>query len=157
KEVFFRLGILYSEALPDTKRAVVSFNRVLEHEPSNRVALEKLAALYQSAGDGKNALAAIGRLAQIEPDPTARATLFLDAARIQESMLHQPRAALDLLRRALAVDPMRMEAITAIARHFERQGDAMSARVHLDTSINALRAAAERRPLDPAPYHGLFD
>ena len=143
--------------IPDEQRALGSFSRVVEIDPENRFALEKLLALHEEAGDWETALALLARLVQLEPDAGRRVPLLHHTARVQIDRFRDKRGALDTLRRALAIDPLRVETIAEITRFYENQGEFPSARVLLDTSIQQLRQAAAQKPLDPAAYHALFE
>jgi tetratricopeptide (TPR) repeat protein len=156
RDVFFKLGLIYSDHLPDAKRAVVSFTRVLQIEPDNRVALEYLSNLSVKEREWKGALGATQRLAELESDPVKKVGWLHRAAKIHEEGFKDARNAHDALRRALDVDLRYLPAIGELAKFYDRQGDATSARVHLDRSAQAMRAVLARDPNDLASLHGLF-
>ncbi len=156
KDTFFRLGLIYTEHLPDPQRAIASFARVLEHEPDNRAVIERLITLHEESGDSAGALGMLARLSRLETQPALRIPIMLRGARIQEG-LGETRAAVELIKRALGLDPMNIEAFASLTHFYERQQDATSARIHLDTTLQHLRRAVARQPLDAAAHHGLFE
>jgi hypothetical protein len=157
KEIYFQLGTIYADHLPDVKRALVSFTRVLQIEPTNPVALARLSDLYLlDPIDWKGALGATVRLADLEPDPIKKVAHLHRIARIQEEGFKDARAAHHALQRALEVDSRYLPAIGELAKFYDRQNDLTSARVHLDRSANAMRLSLLKNPSDLAPYHALF-
>jgi tetratricopeptide (TPR) repeat protein len=156
KDIFFRLGVIYGEHLPDAKRAVASFNRVLQAEPGNREALEHLSKIHMKEWDWQGALATTQRLAELEPDKEKKAQHLHRVAKIYEEGFKDARQALQALRQALDVDPLYVASIGELAKFFERQSDVQSARVHLDTTAARVRTILEKNPVDPSAYHTLF-
>src|SRR5262249_55787340 len=49
--IYFRLGELYDEHLPNPERAELSYQEILKRSPNDPKAREKLVGLYQKMGD----------------------------------------------------------------------------------------------------------
>jgi tetratricopeptide (TPR) repeat protein len=156
KQVFFRLGVIYSEHVPDPKRAVAAFERVLQATPDDREALDHLATLYSREWNWPKALQATGRLVELEPDRSRKLGYLVRVARIHEDGLKDTRRALEVYRHALEIDPLDMTTIAELAKFYERQKDVQSMRVHLDRAAGHMRAMLERDPLDANAHHALF-
>jgi tetratricopeptide (TPR) repeat protein len=156
KQIFFQLGMIYSDHLPDAKRAIACFQRVVKADPNNIVALEHLAGLYLKEWDWRGALEAQSRLAEIEPDKAKKIAHFHKVAKVYEEGFKDARHALEAFRAALEIDPMNLGSVGELARFFDRQSDVQSMRVHLDRSTARVRAQLEQNPYDPAMYHSLF-
>ena len=156
KDVFFKLGLIYSEHLPDPKRAVASFTRVLQVTPDDIVALEHLSNLHVKEWEWKGALQATLRLADLERDAHKRIGHLHRVAKIYEEGFKDARHALEALRRALEIDPMYLPSIGELAKFFDRQSDVQSMRVHLDRTAARVRVQLDANPQDPAAYHALF-
>src|SRR5205814_2054416 len=58
---------------------------------------------------------------------------------------------------AVDVDPANPAAIGELARHYERQNDLQSLRIHLDRAAGRFRPLLRERPRDPALYRALPD
>ena len=71
-EIFLRLGHIYSERVPDAKRAIAAYERVQAFDADNREALRALSTLYLAEGDMKLALPVTERVVAIEPDARRR-------------------------------------------------------------------------------------
>ncbi|MCA1663036.1 MAG: tetratricopeptide repeat protein, partial [Myxococcales bacterium] len=156
KDIFFKLGLIYSEHLPDPKRAVASFTRVLSVTPDDIVALEHLSNLHVKEWEWKGALQATMRLAGLEPDPHKRVAHLHRVAKIYEDGFKDARHALAALRDAMEIDPLYLPSIGELAKFFDRQSDVQSMRVHLDRTSARIRQQLDGNPQDPTPYHSLF-
>ncbi|MDB4965306.1 MAG: hypothetical protein JWN44_995 [Myxococcales bacterium] len=156
KDIFFKLGIIYSEHLPDPKRAVASFTRVLQVTPDDIVALEHLSNLHLKEWEWKGALQATLRLASLERDQHKRIAHLHRVAKIYEEGFKDARHALAALRDALEIDPMYLTSIGELAKFFDRQSDVQSMRVHLDRTAARVRLKLDANPLEPEAYHALF-
>jgi cytochrome c-type biogenesis protein CcmH/NrfG len=155
KDVLFRLGVIYAEKLPDVKRAVAAFSRVLQVDPENREALRYLADLHLRDGNWKEAHTTTARLAALETEPDKRVGHMLRLARIVDEGFRDQRRATDLYRKAQEVDPYSLAAIQEFARFYERQNDTRSAHVHLDTAITRFRGLLQQDPFDVHAYAAL--
>jgi cellulose synthase operon protein C len=156
KDIFFKLGLIYSEHLPDPKRAVAAFTRVLQVTPDDTVALEHLSNLHLKEWEWKGALQATLRLAELERDRHKRVNHLHRVAKIYEEGFKDARHALEALRRALELDPMWMPSIGELAKFFDRQSDVQSMRVHLDRTAARVRQQLDANPYDAQAYHSLF-
>ncbi|HEY2748010.1 MAG TPA: tetratricopeptide repeat protein [Polyangia bacterium] len=156
KDIFFKLGLIYSEHLPDPKRAVASFTRVLQVTPDDIVALEQLSNLHVKEWEWKGALQATMRLAGLEPVPHKRVAHLHRVAKIYEEGFKDARHALAALRDALEIDPLYLPSIGELAKFFDRQSDVQSMRVHLDRTSARIRQQLDANPMDPVSYHSLF-
>ena len=148
KDIFFKLGIIYSEHLPDPEaRRALPSRACLQVTPDDLVALEQLSNLHLKEWEWKGALQATMRLAELERDKHRRVTHLHRVAKIYEEGFKDARHALDALRRALELDPMWMPSIGELAKFFDRQSDVQSMRVHLDRTTARVRQLLDHNPL----------
>jgi hypothetical protein len=153
KEIFFRLGIIYADKLPDVRWATKSFERVLKFDPNDLSALEYLSNLSIQSGDWRVALGATERLVSLDPEPATRIVHLHRVARIFEEGYQDRKRAEDALRRALDVDPASPSALAAVVDFYQRLHDAASLRVNLDRVGQTMRARLQRDPFDGAVFH----
>ncbi len=157
REIFLRLGQIYSERAPDAKRAATAYERVLSVDPENYEALRALSDLYLTEGETKLALPVTDRLVARETDP-ARRTGF--RVRLGEILMHagDMRRAGTELRRAVDEAPRHVAAVSALAQFLERARDQAGRRTVLDRAVGLLRHDLEGSPpsgLDPGTLRAL--
>jgi len=155
KQIFFRLGTIYSERMPDPRWAVKSFQRVLSFDPNDEGALAKLGELALETGDYKTALATCERLIKRDPDHPAAIPHWHRVARIYLKGFDNRQRAEQALRRALDIDPTSDEALQALIGFYRDGNDLRSVRVHLDRVAAAMRARLAESAYDPAPFRVL--
>jgi tetratricopeptide (TPR) repeat protein len=155
KDIFYKLGLIYSQHTPDPKRAIASFQRVLKADPEDRSALEHLSNIFLKEWDWRGALETTQRLADLEQDKPKKVTHLHRMAKIFEEGFKDARNALQALRTALELDPMYLPSIGELAKFFDRQSDVQSMRVHLDRTIARVRQILERDPYDANAYKSL--
>ena len=145
RELFLRLGRIHVQRLPDGKRAIAAYARVLQLDARNREALDALSLLYVDLGDLKNASAMTERLLGVEDSAARRVVYHLRLGQLAERGGDQ-LAALDHFRRAVDESPRDIRAIVELARYLEKVHDLASRRHMLDTAAGQLRAAVVARP-----------
>ncbi|MBU1699611.1 MAG: tetratricopeptide repeat protein [Candidatus Eisenbacteria bacterium] len=129
------LGLLY-ERMGDTDRAVEMLRRVLELEPENVEGHLNLGTLYAEKGYGQEAAAEFHRAAELD-DKCIEAHFNLGLL-LEES---EPDAALDRLRKVLAMDPTHQDATLQIGRLCYKRGLYTAA-------LKALHRGLDREPKD---------
>ena len=147
REIFLRLGHIYSERVPDPRRAVTAFERVRTIEPDNRDALRALSDLYLAEGDAKQALPVTERLAATEPDPQQR---IAHRVRLGDLLMRTGdlRRAATELRRVVDMAPRHVAAVTTLAQLLERARDQAGRRALLDHTVGLMRHDVQRGELD---------
>lgn len=154
-EIFVRLGQIYSEHLPDLRRAVAAYGRTLELVPDHVPALSQLSALYLAHERPDLAVPLLGRLAELSADREQKVAYLHRVGRLYEGM-GEVRLARDAFLQAVDLDPMYLPAVGALAHFFDRQSDVQSMRVHLDRSAARFRQHLRERPDDVTVYQALF-
>jgi len=152
REIFFRLGVIYAEKLPDARWATKSFERVLSFDSGDVRALEYLSTLSMASADWRAALAATERLVVLDATPAARVVHLLRIARIFEEGFADKKRAEEALRRAVDADPTSTDALAAVIDFYVRAADAASLRVNLDRVAATMRARLASDPWDGVPY-----
>jgi cellulose synthase operon protein C len=138
REIFLRLGQIYSEHVPDAKRAATAYERVLSVDPDNYQALRALSDLYVAEGETKLALPVTDRLVAREPDLARRTAFRVRLGEILMQAGDQRRAGLEL-RRAVEEAPRDLAAVSALAHFLERARDPAGRRSVLDRAVGLLR------------------
>jgi tetratricopeptide (TPR) repeat protein len=155
-DIFFRLGVIYDEQIPDVQRAVASFTKVVSLDARHIPALERLGALQLKAEEWKSALAVTGRLVEVEKDPHRRIHHLISLSAILEKGYKDPRRAREALLKAVEVDPNDLRAIGELAGFYNRQQDRRSLMVHLDRSVTNVRTRLAADPFAVEGYQSLL-
>ncbi|MCB9562807.1 MAG: tetratricopeptide repeat protein [Kofleriaceae bacterium] len=152
RNIYYRLGLIYAERLPQPELALKAFQRVLAYDPDDADALGKLADLAIAAGEWKLALGACERLVKGEEDPARRVahlhrvgTIFLDGLGDRAKAERAYRMALDGA-------PESDLALTRLVEFYQNAGDLRSVRVHLDRVAAAMRSRLDHDPADAVAY-----
>ncbi|MES1164644.1 MAG: hypothetical protein ABUR63_02710, partial [Verrucomicrobiota bacterium] len=154
RELFLRLGRIYTQRAPDAKRAVGAYTRVLQLDPNNREALDELSRLYVGLGETKSAVSITERLLRIETDPERRAEYHVRLGHLAERG-SDPRAASLHFHRAVEESPRDIEALGELVRHLDKTRDTSGRRALLDRAASDLRAAVIVSPGDAALLEAL--
>jgi tetratricopeptide (TPR) repeat protein len=155
KDIFYKLGLIYSQHTPDPKRAIASFQRVLKADPDDVSALEHLSNIFLKEWDWRGALETTQRLADLETDKPKKVAHLHRVAKVYEEGFKDARHALEALRIALDLDPMYLPSIGELAKFFDRQSDVQSMRVHLDRTSARVRQLLDRDPFDANAFKAL--
>jgi tetratricopeptide (TPR) repeat protein len=129
--------------LGDSVDAEAAFKKVLAADPENEDAITGLAGIYSDRGDASAASTLLEKLTTKSPSPRAFAVL----ANSYEQM-HEYGLAAEAYKKALALDPSRLELKSALA-----QDQALSG--HLPDALKTYHELADANPRDAAPYLGM--
>jgi tetratricopeptide (TPR) repeat protein len=155
RDTLRRIGRIYADHLPDPQVAIGSYQRVLQLDPTDEEALDRLSSLCLQTQDFKRALGACERLLQ-NPQRTSDSKIEIlhRVGEIYQRMDESSRAE-RAYRAALDVDPTSPIALDALVRFYRLGGDLRSLRVHLDTVAGAMRKRLTKIALDGTAYRVL--
>jgi tetratricopeptide (TPR) repeat protein len=108
--------------LADASEAVGVLGLVLDDAPTEVVALEAEVAFLRRLGRDREAGLALERLAEVTPEPEAKAALWRAAAAARDRTGSRPGEALTLWERIVDARPT-IDALTVMERHAVRRGD----------------------------------
>jgi len=123
--------------------AEAAFRKVLAMDPDNEDAITGLASVYSDRGDARTASGLLEKLTKKNPSARAYSILAGD----YESM-HEYSLAADAYKKALELDPARIELKAALA-----QDEAVAGRY--DEALKTYQEIAEANPQDAQPYLGM--
>ena len=136
----------------DTDSAVYACTAILELAPGERDALERLERVLERAGDAAGLEAALVYRAEAAGGPAERARALRRLARIADER-GEPLLAMERWERLLAALPTDVEALRALARHYETAGVHASWR-RCWSGCSTYRAAGARTTTPRAPSSG---
>ena len=121
-ELWVKIGRWYAEHLNRPDYGIQSLEQALELNPESVSALRELASFHRRAGDAANLAQTLARIVPLEQDPDDQARVLLDLADVQETGLADAGAAIESYRRVLELDGDNLQALQALARLHEQQG-----------------------------------
>jgi tetratricopeptide (TPR) repeat protein len=155
RQIFYRLGMIYADRLPDPRYAMMSFQKVLTYHPGDTGALERVADLAARSGDHRLALGACEQLIKLATADADKVVHLHRVARVYLDGLHDRQKAERAYRIALDMDPTSDAALAALVDFYGEVGDNISARVHLDRVAGSMRQRLAADPAQVQPYRVL--
>jgi cellulose synthase operon protein C len=147
-EIYFRLGDLYDERLPNPERAELAYQAILERSPADTRARERLVVLYQKTGDSARAIEQQTLLVNAAEAPEAKCERTAQLAAIYEAIGDAKKAEATLLQ-ARKTWPKDDVALAALARFYLRSNQAQAANVLLDRAVADARRALGTGRFEP--------
>lgn len=155
RTLYYRLGLIYADRLPDVPAALSWLQKALQYDPDDDATLVRLADLAAGAGEWKLALGACDRLVKNETDPERRVAHLHRVARIFVEGLGDRKRAERALNLALDGAPTNEAARNELVRFYRAANDATSIRIHLTRVAGAMRTRIEANPRDAEAYQVL--
>jgi tetratricopeptide (TPR) repeat protein len=116
----YRAAEVCATKLNDRDRAIALYEQILEQEPTDAMAQERLRSLYDELGKHKELGKLLGMLIDSASSPEVRARLRIDLAMLQLEKFENPRDASDTLRAVLDEDADHEGAARALATIYEK-------------------------------------
>ncbi len=119
KRIHFEVAAVQETELRDNDRAIDAYNHVLELDPTDLVAIQKLDALYTAQGRWLDLLSVLEREADLAGDPNEVASYRFRVAKLYEGQLADVARAVEIYREIVESLPDHgptHEALTAILR-----------------------------------------
>jgi len=146
--LYFRLGDLYDERLPNPERAELAYQEILKHSPNDIKARERLVGLYQKMGDPARAIEQQTLLVNAAEAPEAKCERTTQLAAIYEAVGDAKKAEATLLQ-ARKTWPKDDVALASLARFYLRSNQAPAANVLLDRAVADARRALGTGRFEP--------
>ncbi len=138
-EALLDAGRVYREQLAQPEQARACFEAALREDPANAEALQALAALFAAESNWDEARKVLSRQLEITSDPTARAAVLSDLARVAWEGFSDAAEAQRHLDEALALVPDHLPAILEIADIYYKEGQWEQAEKRLSEAVRRLR------------------
>ncbi len=138
--IYFRLGHLYDELLPNAERAELAYQEILKRQEGDEAAREKLIALYRRSGQLARAVDEQNVLvnAAEQPDDKCKRTVELAELLEEQGELKKAESTLVVARKSFPKSDL---ALRALVRYHQRSGQAPAAAVRLDRAVADARRA----------------
>jgi tetratricopeptide (TPR) repeat protein len=146
-ELCARAAVLHEEQLGDAEGAIPYLERVLELEPANPQAFERLKQILNSVERWGELEQLYRRALETTPQPAARAELLQEVAIVAEEMIGNDAKAIGHYEQILELDSLHEGAMAALERLYGRQGRHAQLAVLLERRLEATPDA------EAAPIH----
>ncbi|HYP90983.1 MAG TPA: tetratricopeptide repeat protein, partial [Polyangiaceae bacterium] len=103
KLIFYQVGAVYERELSDVKRAIDTYQKVLELDPDDLTALGRLDVLFQTAGNWSELLSILQHEAELTADPAEAVSFQYRIAELYEKHLGDVDRAVELYREILGI------------------------------------------------------
>jgi tetratricopeptide (TPR) repeat protein len=141
-------AVVFVEHLSDTARAVESYRAVLDLDPNEPEALDRLADLLEKEGDSRGSLDALERLAQVVvEDPLRQVDILTRVGTVLEKQMGDRAGAVHRFEQALAVMPEHLPAMAALREIYVDNMEWVLAARMLDREQAATPAERQRSRL----------
>jgi tetratricopeptide (TPR) repeat protein len=114
KLILYQVGAVFERELHDVKRAIDTYQRVLELDPDDLTALGRLDVLYQSAGNWNELLGVLTHEAELTQDPAESVSYQYRIAELYERHLGDVERAVELYREILNIIPDHTPTLSAL-------------------------------------------
>ena len=136
-ELCARAAVLHEEHMGDAEGAIPYLERVLELEPSNPSAFERLKQILNSVERWGELELLYQRALGTSEQPAARAELLQEVAIVAEEMIGNDGKAIGYYEQILEIDSLHEAAMAALERLYGRQGQHAQLAVLLERRLEA--------------------
>ena len=120
--LFREAGALYVERSSNQAEAIKCFERVLEHEPDDAEAIERLKEMYEKRRDWESLIRIMEREAELL-DPEDRPLRYAEMAELATKRIRKPDVCIALWEKVREAEPTHPEALASLAQLYERARD----------------------------------
>ncbi len=114
KLILYQVGAVFERELTDVRRAIDTYQRVLELDPDDLTALSRLDVLYQSAENWNELLGVLTHEAELTQDPIEAVSYQYRIAELYERHLNDVERAVELYRETLNILPDHAPTLAAL-------------------------------------------
>ena len=145
KKLHMEVGSVYEGELKDSVRAIDAYNKVLELDPDDLVAIQRLDHLYLSQQNWRELLTILEREADLAGDPNEVCAYRYRIAELQEKHLNDTAKAVEIYREILDVLPEHDPSLKALDAILHSEHDPLTAASVLEPVYTAARSVRQAR------------
>jgi tetratricopeptide (TPR) repeat protein len=140
KRLHFEVGSVYESELKDIAKAVDSYNKVLELDPADLTALQRLDQLYLAQQNWQELLSVLERASDLSSDPDEVCSYRYRIAEIHEKQLGDVARAVEIYRGILDTSPDHVPTLTALESVLQGDKEPIAAAAVLEPVYTAAGA-----------------
>ena len=135
-ELLREAGNMYIERSSNQAEAIKVYEQVLEYEPQDLEAIERLKEMYEKRRDWESLIAVMDREAQML-EPADRPIRYVEMADLAQKRIRKPETVIPLWEKVLEVEPTHPEALDALSQLYERSREWEKLATVLETLTDA--------------------
>ena len=105
KRIYVEMGAVYERELNDVEKAIDTYQRILEIDPDDWTAIQRLDQLYQTTQNWQELMSVLEREADLAQDPMEVISYRYRIGELWHRRLEDPERAVDIYRDILDIDP----------------------------------------------------
>ena len=140
KRLYIEVGAVYERELKDNDKAIDSYQRILEIDPDDLMALSRLDQLYQATENWQELLSVLEREADLAGDPNEVISYRYRIADLWHHRLDDATRAIDIYRDILDVTPDHEPTLTALQSMIEAGKEPVAAAAVLEPVYRNMQA-----------------
>ncbi|MCB9662249.1 MAG: tetratricopeptide repeat protein [Sandaracinaceae bacterium] len=105
KRIYVEMGAVYERELQDVAKAIDTYQRILEIDPEDLTAIQRLDQLYQTTENWSELMSVLEREAELAHEPMEVISYRYRIAELWHRRLNDPNRAVDIYRDIFDVDP----------------------------------------------------
>jgi tetratricopeptide (TPR) repeat protein len=146
-DLYAQIGQVYSDELDDAEQAIQAYQSIVDLDPTNIVALDALARLYEKRGDVHESIDCLTRVADLTSDGVQRVDMYYRIGRASLEKLGDRITAREKFEQALDLDPAHLPTLGAIRAIAEEEHDWDAAARYVDQEQSHTQSARARAKL----------
>ena len=168
--LFRRIGSVYEEQLEDREQAIGAYREAINEDETDLYALEALDHIFTSTQRLEDLSVVLRQRAEVEPDIERRVRFGKRLGHLAEVSLQDSHGAIDAYRRVLEDSPRDEEALSAIAKIYEKTeqwfelSEVLQRRIenaqgeeHKDAKVSLLQFVGEVREMHLEDFQEAFE
>lgn len=140
KRLYFEVATVYESELKDNQKAIDAYNHVLELDPDDLTAIQRLDHLYSTQGNWQELLTILEREAELAGDPNEICAYRYRVAQLHEKHLDGTARAVDIYREILEVIPDHEPSLTALTAILHGDKEPIAAAAVLEPVLTSAEA-----------------
>ena len=140
KKIFLDTATVYEGQLNDAVNAIAAYNQVLELDPADGTAIQRLDHLYQAQSNWTALLGILEREAELAGDPAEVVEFRYRIAQLHETHLDGTARAVEIYREILEASPDHAASLEALTRILHGDKEPLAAAAVLEPVLTAAQA-----------------
>jgi tetratricopeptide (TPR) repeat protein len=122
-EVLFKAGMIQEEKLEDLAGAAEVYARIIELDPTNLRALRALERIYEARSEWQQLVDVLSKQLALMEETVDQVALLYRLGQLNEERLEDTQKALEVYKRALDLDPLHRQTVSALEKYLQPEAE----------------------------------